>query len=110
MTKEKLRKILKENEALDIDSIPVEEKKSIHLFYGVWLYHVHFLSVFFQKGFSEWEILGVGNCKEQFSVLPDVAKCLLDYVETDVLGATLDDKAICIRWQRAISPMCFILV
>ena len=42
MTKEKLRKILKGNEALDIDSIPVEEKKSIHLFYGVWLYHVHY--------------------------------------------------------------------
>ena len=56
MTKEKLRKILKESEALDIDSIPVEEKKSIHLFYGVWLYHVHFLSVFFSK-----RLFGMGN-------------------------------------------------
>lgn len=51
MTKEKLRKILKEREVLGINSIPVEGKKSIRLFYGIWFYHVHSLSAFFKKAF-----------------------------------------------------------
>lgn len=55
MTKEKLRKILKGNEALDIDSIPVEEKKSIHLFmeYG---FTMSTFYLFFSK-----RLFGMGN-------------------------------------------------
>lgn len=108
MTKEKLRKILKESEALDINSIPVEEKKSIQTFFMDYGFTMStFYLRFFQKGFSEWEILGVENCKEQFLALPDVAKCLLDYVETDVLGAPLGDKGYLYTLAKSDKPNVF---
>lgn len=41
--------------------------------------------------FRNWKLLTLKIAK-QILALPDVAQCLLDYVETDVLGATLGDK------------------
>ena len=93
MTKEILSKILKGGTALDIKAIPVDEKKAMQTFFMDFGFSIStFYLRFFQKGFSEWEIVGIEKCKNQFLALPDVAQCLLEYVETDVLGATLGDK------------------
>ena len=108
MTKEKLRKILKEETSLDITSIPIDEKKSLQSFFMDQGFTLStFYLRFFQKGFSEWEIIGVENCKRQFLALPDVAKCLLDYVETDVLGSTLGDKGYLYTLAQCEKPGVF---
>ncbi len=39
--------------------------------------------------------------------LPDVAQCLLDYVETDVLGATLGDKGYLYTLAQCDKPNVF---
>ena len=108
MTKEILHKILKEGTALDINAIPVEEKKAMQTFFMDFGFSVStFYLRFFQKGFSEWEILGIEDCKNQFLALPDVAQCLLEYVETDVLGATLGDKGYLYTLAQCDKPNVF---
>lgn len=68
MAKEILHKILKEGTSLDINAIPVEEKKGdANLFYGFCFFISIFYLRFFQNGFSEWEIVGIENCKNNFS-------------------------------------------
>ena len=67
MTKEILHKILKEGTSLDINAIPVEEKKAMQTFLWILFFNFYILpSIFFQNGFSEWEIVGIENCKNQF--------------------------------------------
>ena len=58
MTKEILHKILKEGTSLDINAIPVEEKKGdANLFYGFCFFNFDILPSIFSK----W-IFGMGNC------------------------------------------------
>lgn len=110
MTKEILHKILKDGTALDINAVSVEEKKAMQTFFMDFGFSIStFYLRFFQKGFSEWEIVGIENCKNQFLALPDVAQCLLDYVETDVLGATLGDKGYLYTLAQCDKPNVFTL-
>ena len=108
MTKEKFHKILEEGTALDIYAFSVEEKKAMQTFFINSGFSIStFYLRFFQKGFSEWEIVGIENCKNQFLALPDVSLCLLDYVETDVLGATLVDKGYLYTLAQCDKPNVF---
>ena len=55
MTKEILHKILKEGTSLDINAIPVEEKKAMQTFFMDFVFLIStFYLRFFQNGFSEW--------------------------------------------------------
>lgn len=54
MTKEILHKILKEGTSLDINAIPVEEKKAMQTFFMDFIFLIStFYLRFFQNGFSE---------------------------------------------------------
>ena len=84
MTKEFIKKITKSHTPLQTDDMTVEDKKSLYAALekkGFTL--ATFYLRFFQKGFSEWEIEGIDECKRQFLLLPEVAKALLDYEESD---------------------------
>ena len=70
MTKEKLRKILKESEALDIDSIPVEEKKSIHLFMEYGFTMSTFYLFFFKKAFRNGKSLALEIARNNSQFCP----------------------------------------
>lgn len=108
MTKEKFHKILKERTALEINAFSVEEKKAMQTFFMNFGFSIStYYLRFFQKGFSEWEFVGIENCKNQFLALPDVSQCLLDYVETDVLGATLGDKGYLYTLAQCDKPNVF---
>ena len=84
MTKEIVKKITKSHTPLQTDDMTVEDKKSLYAALekkGFTL--ATFYLRFFQKGFSEWEIEGIDECKRQFLLLPNVAQQLLDYVDED---------------------------
>ena len=84
MTKEIVEKITKSYTPLQTDDMSVEDKKSLYVTLekkGFTL--ATFYLRFFQKGFSEWEIEGIDECKRQFLLLPEVAKALLDCEESD---------------------------
>ena len=84
MSKEILKKITKLCTPLHTDDLSAEDKKALYAVLekkGFTL--ATFYLRFFQKGFSEWEIEGIDECKHQFLLLPDVAQKLLDYVDAD---------------------------
>ena len=82
MTKEIVEKITKSYTPLQTDDMSVEDKKSL---YGTLAKKGFTLATFylrfFQKGFSEWEIEGIDECKRQFLLLTDVSQSLLEYVD-----------------------------
>lgn len=84
MTKEILEKITQKRSFLDIADISAEEKKELSSFCGKkGITLSTFYLRFFQKGFSEWEIIGVAECKKQFLALSEVAKALLEHTPDD---------------------------
>lgn len=84
MTKEIVEKITKSYTPLQTDDMSVEDKKSLYMTLAKKGFTLAtFYLRFFQKGFSEWEIEGIDECKRQFLNLPEVAKALLDYEESD---------------------------
>ena len=93
MTKEIIEKITKSHTPLQTDDMTVEDKKSLYAALekkGFTL--ATFYLRFFQKGFSEWEIEGIDECKRQFLSLPNVAQQLLDYVDDDDTQRLEGDK------------------
>ena len=84
MTKEIIEKITKSHTPLQTDDITVECKKSLYAALGKKGFTLAtFYLRFFQKGFSEWEIEGIDECKRQFLLLPNVAQQLLEFVDED---------------------------
>ena len=84
MTKEIVEKITKSYTPLQTDDMSVEDKKSLYVALAKKGFTLAtFYLRFFQKGFSEWEIEGIDECKRQFLLLPEVAKALLDCEESD---------------------------
>lgn len=84
MTKEIVEKITKSYTPLQTDDMSVEDKKSLYVTLAKKGFTLAtFYLRFFQKGFSEWEIEGIDECKQRFLKLPEVAKALLDYEESD---------------------------
>ena len=82
MTSESIEKITKAYICLSVTDISAEEKKEIAAFLTKKGFTTStFYLRFFQKGFSQWEIMGIKECKKQFLLLPEVAKLLLEYVE-----------------------------
>ena len=82
MTKEFVKKITKSHTPLQTDDMTVEDKKSLYAALekkGFTL--ATFYLRFFHKGFSEWEIEGIDECKRQFLLLTDVSQSLLEYVD-----------------------------
>ena len=84
MTKEIVEKITKSYTPLQTDDMSVEDKKSLYVTLAKKGFTLAtFYLRFFQKGFSQWEIEGIDECKRQFLLLPEVAKALLDCEESD---------------------------
>ena len=84
MTKEIVEKITKSYTPLQTDDMSVEDKKSLYVTLAKKGFTLAtFYLRFFQKGFSEWEIEGIDECKRQFLLLPEVAKALLYCEESD---------------------------
>ena len=82
MTKEIVEKITKSYTPLQTDDMSVEDKKSLYMTLAKKGFTLAtFYLRFFQKGFSEWEIEGIDECKRQFLLLPDVSQPLLEYVD-----------------------------
>ena len=84
MTKEIVEKITKSYTPLQTDDMSVEDKKSLYVTLAKKGFTLAtFYLRFFQKGFSEWEIEGIDECKRQFLLLPNVAQQLLEFVDED---------------------------
>ena len=82
MTKEIVEKITKSYTPLQTDDMSVEDKKSLYMTLAKKGFTLAtFYLRFFQKGFSEWEIEGIDECKRQFLLLTDVSQSLLEYVD-----------------------------
>lgn len=82
MTKEIVEKITKSHTPLQTDDMTAEGKKSLYAaLEKKGFTRATFYLRFFQKGFSEWEIEGIDECKRQFLLLTDVSQSLLEYVD-----------------------------
>lgn len=93
MTKEIYKKITQNRTFLDIAEITAEEKKKLLSYLEKKGFtHTTFYLRFFQKGFEQWEILGIKECKNQFLLLPDVAEALSSYVDEEDATALPGDK------------------
>ena len=66
----------------------------------------YFTFDFFKMDFLNGKLLALKIAKTILA-LPDVAQCLLDYVETDVLGATLGDKGYLYTLAQCDKPNVF---
>lgn len=108
MTKEIIEKITKSHTPLQTDDMTVEGKKSLYAALekkGFTL--ATFYLRFFQKGFSEWEIEGIDECKRQFLLLPNVAQQLLDYVDEDDPQSFEGDKGYLYILAQSDEPGVF---
>ena len=108
MTKEFVKKITKSHTPLQTDDMTVEDKKSLYAALekkGFTL--ATFYLRFFQKGFSEWEIEGIDECKRQFLLLPNVAQQLLDYVDEDDPQTIEGDKGYLYILAQSDEPGVF---
>ena len=108
MTKEIVKKITKSHTPLQTDDMTVEDKKSLYAALekkGFTL--ATFYLRFFQKGFSEWEIEGIDECKRQFLLLPNVAQQLLDYVDEDDPQSLEGDKGYLYILAQSDEPGVF---
>ena len=82
MSKEIVKKITKLCTPLHTDDLTAEDKKALYAVLDKKGFtRATFYLRFFQKGFSEWEIEGIDECKRQFLLLPDVSQPLLEYVD-----------------------------
>lgn len=108
MSKEIVKKITKLCTPLHTDDLSAEDKKALYEVLekkGFTL--ATFYLRFFQKGFSEWEIEGIDECKHQFLLLPDVAQKLLDYVDADNPEKVEGDKGYLYTLAQSDEPGVF---
>ena len=108
MSKEIVKKITKLCTPLHTDDLSAEDKKALYAVLekkGFTL--ATFYLRFFQKGFSEWEIEGISECKHQFLLLPDVAQKLLDYVDADNPEKVEGDKGYLYTLAQSDEPGVF---
>lgn len=85
MTKGIIEKITKSYTPLQTENLSAEDKKILFAALAKKGFKMAtFYLRFFQKGFSQWEIEGIDECKKQFLLLKEVSLPLLEYVdETD---------------------------
>ena len=108
MTKKILEKITQKRTFLSVADISAEEKKDLLLFLTEKGFtNSTFYLRFFQKGFSEWEIVGIKECKKQFLELPDVAEALLAYVDKEDDTALEGDKGYYYTLSQSDDPGVF---
>ncbi len=108
MTKENLQKITQPFSYWEVNDIPVEEKKYISSVLEQKGFTVStFYLRFFQKGFSQWEIDGVNECKNQFLHRADVAEKLLGYVDPDDKDGIPGDKGYFYTLAQSNAPGVF---
>ena len=108
MSKEIVKKITKLCTPLHTDDLSAEDKKALYAVLekkGFTL--ATFYLRFFQKGFSEWEIEGIDECKHQFLLVPDVAQKLLDYVDADNPENIEGDKGYLYTLAQSDEPGVF---
>lgn len=108
MTKEIVEKITKPHTPLQTDDLSVEDKKSLYVVLAKKGFTLAtFYLRFFQKGFSEWEIAGINECKRQFLLLMDVSQPLLDYVDDDDSQRMEGDKGFLYTLAQSDEPGVF---
>ena len=108
MTKEFVKKITKSHTPLQTDDMTVEDKKSLYAALekkGFTL--ATFYLRFFQKGFSEWEIEGIDECKRQFLQLTDVSQPLLEYADESDSQMVEGDKGYLYILAQSNEPGIF---
>ena len=108
MSKEILKKITKICTPLHTDDLTAEEKKALcAVLEKKGFTRSTFYRRFFDKGFSEWEIEGIDECKHQFLLLPNVAQQLLDYVDEDDPQRLEGDKGYLYTLAQSDEPNMF---
>lgn len=108
MTKEFVEKITRSYTPLQTDDMSVEDKKSLYVTLAKKGFTLAtFYLRFFQKGFSEWEIDGINECKRQFLLLPDVSQPLLEYVDENDLQMVKGDKGYLYTLAQSKEPCIF---
>ena len=108
MTKEIVKKITKICTPLRTDDLTAEDKNALYAALEKKGFTLStFYLRFFQKGFSEWEIEGIDECKRQFLLLPNVAQQLLDYVDEDDPQAIEGDKGYLYILAQSEEPGVF---
>ena len=108
MTKEIVKKITKICTPLRTDDLTVEDKNALYAALEKKGFTLStFYLRFFQKGFSEWEIEGIDECKRQFLLLPNVAQQLLDFVDNDDLQMEAGDKGYLYILAQSDEPGVF---
>ena len=108
MSKEIVKKITKLCTPLHTDDLSAEDKKALYAVLAKKGFTLAtFYLRFFQKGFSEWEIEGIDECKHQFLLLPDVAQKLLDYVDADNPEKVEGDKGYLYTLAQSDEPGVF---
>ena len=108
MTKEIVEKITKSYTPLQTDDMSVEDKKSLYVTLAKKGFTLAtFYLRFFQKGFSEWEIEGIDECKRQFLLLPDVSQTLLEYVDEHDSQMVKGDKGYLYILAQSNEPGIF---
>ncbi len=108
MTKDLVDKIIHPNTFFDTGDLSADEKKQMFaVFEQKGFTASTFYLRFFQKGFSEWEIIGVEECKKQFLQSADVARLLLEYVDEDDAHSTPGDKGYYYTLAQSDTPGVF---
>ena len=108
MTKEIVEKITKSYTPLQTDDMSVEDKKSLYVTLAKKGFTLAtFYLRFFQKGFSEWEIEGIDECKRQFLLLTDVSQSLLEYVDEENPQMVKGDKGYLYILAQSDEPGVF---
>jgi len=108
MTKEIIEKICKPSTPLDVKDISAEEKKLLGEFLATKGFtNSTFYLRFFQKGFSEWEIIGIEKCKEQFLDMKEVSEVLLNYEDANASDKDHGDKGYLYTLARSPEPGVF---
>lgn len=108
MTKEIVEKITKSYTPLQKDDMSVEDKKSLYVTLAKKGFTLAtFYLRFFQKGFSEWEIEGIDECKRQFLLLTDVSQSLLEYVDDENPQMVNGDKGYLYILAQSNDPGIF---
>ena len=108
MSKEILKKITKICTPLHTDDLTAKDKKALcAVLEKKGFTRSTFYLRFFQKGFSEWEIEGIDECKYQFLLLPNVAQQLLDFVDEDDPQRLEGDKGYLYTLAQSDEPGVF---
>lgn len=108
MNKEIVEKITKSYTPLRTDDLTVDDKKALYVALAKKGFTLAtFYLRFFQKGFSEWEIEGIDECKRQFLLLPDVSQPLSEYVDDSDSQMVKGDKGYLYTLAQSNEPGVF---